>query len=103
MTQEFLKRLDPDLPFYYHTSTHTRFHEGVMPEFDTKPTKKAQQKHIPRYELLGTNDLITMAVHGATSIRTKFHNIPLELPPPPGIPTYNLVAVEHSYCNPANK
>ena len=55
------------------------------------------------YELLGTNDRITMAVRGTTSIRTKFHNIPLELPPPPGIPTYNLVAVEHSYCNPANK
>ena len=80
VTQEFLKRMDPSLPFYYHTSTNTRFYEGVMPEFDKKPAKKHQPKRIPKYELLGTSERITMAVRGATSVRTQFHNVPLELP-----------------------
>lgn len=40
VTQEFLKRLDPELLFYYHTSVHSRFYEGVMPNFHTKPGKK---------------------------------------------------------------
>ena len=43
----FLKRMDPGLPFYYHTSTHTQFYEGVMPVFDTKPSKNPWQKRIP--------------------------------------------------------
>ena len=101
VTHEFLKRMDPDLPFYYHTSTHTRFYEGVMPAFDTKPSKKPREKRIPRYELLGTNDRVTMAVRGASSVRTKFHNVPLELPPPPGIS--NLFTYEHSYCSSTTK
>ena len=52
VTHEFHKRMDHDLPSYYHTSTHTRFYEGVMPAFNTKPSKKPQEKRIPRYELL---------------------------------------------------
>lgn len=54
VTHEFLKRMDPDLPFYYHTSTHTRFYEGVLPGFDTQRSKKPWMKRIPRYKLLGT-------------------------------------------------
>ena len=93
--------MDPDLPFYYHTSTHTRFYEGVMPAFDAKPSKKSQEKRIPRYELLGTNDRVTMAVRGASSVRTNFYNAPLEFPPPPGI--RNLFIYEHSYCSSTTK
>ena len=26
---EFSKRLSPDFPFYYHTSSHVRFYEGM--------------------------------------------------------------------------
>ena len=36
---EFIKRADPDLPFYYHTSGHTHYHEGPLPDFD-QPLKK---------------------------------------------------------------
>ena len=68
-----------------------------MPGFDTKTSKNTGQKRISRYELLGTNDRITMAVCGATSVHTQFHNVPLKLPPPPGI--HNLVDFEHSYCD----
>ena len=44
---EFVKRVDPDLPFFYHTSSHTRFHEGPLPNFDLPP-KKEKTKCIPR-------------------------------------------------------
>ena len=33
------ERLDSDLPFYYHTSSHTRFQEGPLLVFD-KPRPK---------------------------------------------------------------
>ena len=39
---EFCKRIDTDLKFYYHTSAHTRFHEGHLPSFDQ--TKQKQKK-----------------------------------------------------------
>ena len=97
-TQEFVKRLDPELPFYYHTTGNQRFYEGcLMPHFDQEPEKR-KSKRIPRYELLGTNDRVTMAVRGATSIRTKFHNAPIELPPPPGNHNANYPIIhDHSY------
>ena len=41
MTVEFLKRLDPDLPFYYHTS-NVRFYEGPLPGFD-EPVQSTPQ------------------------------------------------------------
>lgn len=92
---EFLKRLDPDLPFYYHTSAHNHFYEGMMPSFDVKATTKSREKRIPRYELLGANERVSIAVRGNSSLRAKFHNAPVELPPPPG--TTNVFLHEHAY------
>ena len=88
-----MKRLDPDLPFYYHTSGNQRFYEGcLMPHFDKDPPTK--QKRLPQYELLGSNSRVTVAVRGSTSVRTKFHNLPIQLPPPPGVGN---AIHEHSY------
>ena len=99
-THEFMKRLDPDLPFYYHTSGNQCFYEGcLMPHFDKDPGKK-KPKRIPRYELLGSNSRVTVAVRGTPSVRTKFHNAPIQLPPPPG--TTNLFIHEHSYSKQIN-
>lgn len=86
---EFMKRLDSDLPFYYHTSSHTRFYEGPLIEFD-KPKSKEKRKgrHIPRREQSAAfaPRRATMPVRGSVSTRVKFHNLPIELPPPPGEP-----------------
>ena len=68
-----------------------------MPTFDTKPSTRPQKKCIARYELLETNNRVTMAVHGASSVRTQFHNMPLKLSPSPGI--RSLFIFEHSYSN----
>ena len=94
MTEEFVKRMDPQLSFYYHTSTKNRYYEGLMPQFSDKPAKR-KMKRLPRFEMLGDNSSrVTLSVRGDTSIRTKFHNAPLSLPLPPGASnTY-----EHSYA-----
>ena len=40
---QFVKRVDPDLPFYYHTSSHNRFYEGCHPEFHNRPEKAPKE------------------------------------------------------------
>ena len=37
---------------------------------------------------------VTMAKHGATSIRTQYDNVPVQLPPPPKMPVH---LTDHSY------
>ena len=63
-TEEFIKRMDPDLPFYYRTSGHSRYYTDLMPDFSAKPTKQKKPTRIPRYELLGASNRITLAVRG---------------------------------------
>jgi len=70
-----------------------------MPNFHTKPGKKP--KCIPRYELLGSNDRVSATVHGTKSVRTKFHNMPVELPPPPGM--NDVILHEHTYARHSSK
>ena len=93
---EFSKRLDPALPFYYHTSSHHRYYEGPHPEFD-KPPKKTKDKCVPRREQPSAfaGRRATMPVRGSLSIRPKFHNVPLELPSLPSEPVF---LFEHSYA-----
>ena len=81
---KFLKRLDPDLPFYYYMSRGSRFQEGDMPDFSSPASCPRQPRRLPRQELLGANQRVSFAVRGAGSIRAKFHNVPVDLPPPPG-------------------
>jgi len=93
---EFLKQLDPDLPFYYHTSPHTRYHEGPLPQFDLLSLKPPAKKKAPRREqpFAFVPRHVTMPVRGSLSVRPKFHNLPLDLPPPPGGPIH---LVDHLY------
>ena len=92
---EFMKRMNPDLPFYYYTSAHTRFYEGVMPDFSVPGSKPRKLRRAPQSELLGPGGRVTMAVRGTGSIRATFHNVPVYLPPPP---TTNQFIYEHSYA-----
>ena len=63
-TEEFIKRMDPDLPLYYHTSGRNWYYTDLMPDFCTKPAKQKKPTCIPRYELLGASNRITLAVRG---------------------------------------
>jgi len=40
--------------------------------------------------------------HWPSSVTTNFHNVPVDLPPPPGGPNQSTIH-EHSYCNNSNK
>ena len=56
---EFSKRLNPNLGFYYHTSTHDRFYEGERPSFDKAPHKerKNESERESRYRRWCTEEL----------------------------------------------
>lgn len=95
VTLEFMKRLDPDLPFYYYTSAHNRFYEGDLPDFSLPAARPRRPRRPPQRELLGANQRVSLAVRGAGSIRATFHNVPVDLPPPPGLRSQFLA--EHSY------
>jgi len=97
---EFAKQLDPDLKFYYHTSSHDRFYEGPMPDFSQFqwPKRNPRHQHVRRREqpsslMTGRASLVTPS---ARSIRMTYHNVRLELPPPPGSVQQHLS--EHSYA-----
>lgn len=87
--------MNPDLPFYYYTSSHTRYYEGVMTDFSVKASKPRNTRRAPQRELLAADGRVKMAIRGASSIRATFHNVPVDLPPPPG--AANQVLCEHSY------
>jgi len=94
---EFSKRLDPDLPFFYHTSSHSRYSEGPLPDFNQPTTKKKRKsRKVPRREQPVAFALrrATLPVHGSISVRAQFHNRPINLPPPPAAIQHTC---EHSY------
>lgn len=96
---EFSKRSDPELPFYYYTTTD-RFYEGDMPAFDQPSEKPKRPKRVPRREQAraDVSGRVTMAIRGDRSIRTTFHNLPVELPPPP-TQNQSIVLSEHAYAS----
>ena len=98
---EYMKRTDPELPFYYHTSHHDRFYEGPRPDFD-KPGKPSgrnpRHQKVPRRDQLGlmVTGRATMPTPGAVSTQMKYHNLPVEFPPPPMSQVHASI-VDHTY------
>ena len=95
---EFSKCSDPNLPFYYHT-TSDQFYEGNMPTFDEPSQKPKQPKRVPCREQVhaDVSGRVTMAIRDR-SIRTMFHNLPVELPPPP-LQNQSSILSEHVYAS----
>ena len=96
---EFIKRLDPQLPFYYHTSTHSRYSEGPLKAFEEPSSqKKRKTSRAPRRELSSaavfSSRRAQLPVQHSLSVRTQFHNQPVDLPPPPNTVT---ALSEHDY------
>ena len=87
----------PDLPFFYHTSSHSRFSEGPLPDFNAPSRRQRRKaKRLPRRELptaLAARRA-TLPVHGSLTVRAQFHNRPVDLAPPPSCP---VIPFEHSY------
>lgn len=95
---EFMKRLDPTLPFYYFTSGHHRYYEEEMPSFNEQVQKTKTDRH-PRRELMAcaVSRRATFAVRGSLSVRAQFHNLPVSLPPLPTASVHDRIRAEHSY------
>ena len=91
-----MKRLDPNLLFYYYSSAHDRFREGPLPGFDEPSHKERVPPRVPIREQLYSNTgrRSTLIVKGQGSIRSQFHNVPVEIPLPPST---NIICDEHSY------
>lgn len=92
---EYQKRSDPNLPYYYFTASHDRFYEGTRPCFN-EPKDKSVSSRVPRRESLSffTSSRATLPVRGTQLTRAKFHNLQVDLPPPPSMPVNS---AEHSY------
>ncbi len=94
---EFAKRMDPRLPFFYYTSSHDRFYEGERPSFDAPATsaRNPRNQRKRRVELLsGMHGRITLPKPGDRSTRNKYHNVPVDHPPPPSLIT---ALTDHNY------
>ena len=91
--EELTKRLDPELPFYYHTSTHHRCYERELPDF-SQSRSKPRKECIARRELLTSNIGSRVTMASSICIHVQYHNIPVELPPPPNMPGD---ITDHSY------
>ena len=90
---KFKKRLDPEL-----LTSAGRFYERSMAEFCVPALKPRKLHHAYQRKLLGASHHVTLAVHGAGSIRASFHNLRVYLPPLPHHP--NQFVLEHSYAAP---
>lgn len=96
---EFMKRMDPDFRFYYYTAAHDLFQEGPLPSFnqprprEKKSSRNRRHLRVPRCDQLGSlmAGRATMVTPGTPSTRAEFHQVSIELPPPPGVVT------DHSY------
>ena len=98
MVLEFMKRMDPSLPFYYYTD-NKRFYEGEMPSFNEPRQKPAKEDRPPRRELLAgsVGRRASFPVRSSLSVRAEFHNTPVDLPPPPNSTPAERLRAEHSY------
>ncbi len=93
---EFKKRLNPDLPFYYFTSSHDRFYEGERPSFDQPARKPRKSIRLPSIESSAVfkSGRASLPRNKSLHVRAQFHNPPVECPPPPSVPTH---ISEHTY------
>lgn len=97
--REFTKRMDPDLPFYYHTSNE-RFSVDLLPSFDEAPVDAGDceddddpTKNPYRLHRLVRNTREDSSIFAAgrsflparnrTSTRQRFHRFDVGLPPVP--------------------
>ena len=93
---EFMKRMDPELPFYYYTSAHDRFYEGPRPSF-SQPSSEPSKRNPRELKPCRIGKLVhghaTLAVPGARSLHMQFHNVPVDIPSS----LKQIHAIEHSY------
>ncbi|XP_035694410.1 uncharacterized protein LOC118428452 [Branchiostoma floridae] len=83
---EYCKRLDQDLPFWYHTGINERF-QTKLPSFDqpSGATERLDRTRVSKFADPGIDNpcRVQMPRKGARTVRNQFHNLEERLPPPP--------------------
>ena len=80
---EFIKHLDPDLPFFIIHQATSVFTKALYPVSTTSqsPNRKSRESLEENSRLPLHHRRATMPVRGTTSVQPKFHYLPLEFPP----------------------
>ena len=85
---EFKKRIDPDLPFFYWTGAKQRYTEFDLPSFN-KPTAPRIVERLDKVEISRRGDpgvfvanRASLPQKGQLTVRAQFHKAPVALPPP---------------------
>ena len=84
---EFNKRIDPDLSFFYWTGANERFSEFELPSFN-QPSGEGITERLDRIVIsrrgdpgVFVSDRASMPQTGQLTARAKYHRAPVELPP----------------------
>lgn len=84
---EFRKRIDPDLPFFYWTGVNERFRQFALPSFNV-PSQNVRER-LDRVILSRRGDpgvfvanRASIPQRGQLTTRAQFHRTPVALPPP---------------------
>ena len=85
---EFKKRIDPDLGFFYWTGAKERYTEFQLPSFNV-PSGDGITERLDRISLSRRGDPGVFVANRASlprrrqlTVRAQFHRTPVELPPP---------------------
>ena len=85
---EFKKRIDPDLPFFYWTGAKERYTEFDLPSFN-KPSGVGIAERLNKVNISRRGDpgvfvanRASLPQKGQLTARAQFHKAPVALPPP---------------------
>ena len=85
---EFKKRIDPELEFYYWTGAKERYRDFELPSFN-QPSGDSLIERLDRVTLSKRGDpgifvanRASLPQKGQLTARAQFHRAPVELPPP---------------------
>jgi hypothetical protein len=84
---EFTKRIDPELPFFYWTGANARFRNFALPSFNV-PSGPDIMERLDRIIISRRGDpgvfvsnRASLPQRGQLTVRAKFHREPIALPP----------------------
>lgn len=84
---EFKKRIDPNLAFFYWTGMKDRYRDFELPSFN-KPTGPGIVERLDKVRVSRRGDpgvfvanRASLPQRGQLTVRAKFHKAPVELPP----------------------
>jgi hypothetical protein len=85
---EFKKRIDPDLPFFYYTGAKQRYTDFQLPSFN-EPSGPGVVERLDNIKISRRGDpgifvanRASLPQKGQLTVRAQFHKAPIALPPP---------------------